>query len=75
MSTTQTTASAQPRTEAVRALMARMKDPALLADLLFLERWEADPAHGAGSVMRVAQIRRALPDLAAAVRAEIAHAR
>ena len=75
MPTTHSTGPAQPKTEAVRALMARLKDPALLADLLVLERWEAEPAHGAGSVMRVAQIRRALPDLAAAVRAEIAHAR
>ena len=42
MPTTHSTGPAQPKTEAVRALMARLKDPALLADLLFLERWEAD---------------------------------
>jgi hypothetical protein len=64
--------SGEPRTSAVRELMALRNDPALLADLLFLERWEASPAPGAGSVLRAAQIRRALPDVAAAIRAEIA---
>jgi hypothetical protein len=72
MSTVQTAISREPRTSAVRDLMARTNDPALLEDLLFLERWEASPAHGAGSVLRVSQIRRAMPDVAAAVRAEIA---
>ena len=66
---------AQPMTSVVRDLMAKANDPALLSDLLFLEKWEREPAPGAGSVLRVAQIRRALPDLAAAVRAEIAVAR
>lgn len=72
MATVQTVIAGEPRTSVVRDLMARQNDPAMLADLLFLERWEASPAHGAGSVLRVAQIRRALPDVAAAVRAEIA---
>ena len=72
MSTVQTAIAGEPKTSVVRDLMALKNDPALLADLLFLERWEAAPAHGTGSVLRVAQIRRALPDIAAAVRAEIA---
>ena len=72
MATVQNVIVGEPRTSVVRDLMARQNDPALLADLLFLERWEAAPAHGTGSVLRVAQIRRALPDVAAAVRAEIA---
>ena len=75
MTTTLPAGTAQPMTSAVRELMAKAKDPALLADLLFLEKWEMEPAPGAGSVLRIAQIRRALPDLAAAVRKELAHSR
>ncbi len=75
MSKTKPAGASEPMTSAVRELMAKANDPALLSDLLFLEKWELEPAPGAGSVLRVAQIRRALPALAAAVRAELAHAR
>jgi hypothetical protein len=71
MSTISTAITASPKTAVVRELMAAKHDPALLADLLFLERWEAAPAQNTGSVLRLAQIRRALPDVAAAVRAEM----
>jgi hypothetical protein len=61
-------------TEAVRRVVASVRDPAVVADLLFLERWEMEPLHGPATALRVAQIRRANPALAAEVRAEIARA-
>ncbi len=59
-------------TAAVRRVLSEARDEASIADLLFLERWESKPIHGAGVALRVSQIRRANPALAAAVRAEIA---
>jgi hypothetical protein len=64
-----------PRTEAVRRVVADSRDQALVADLLFLERWEMAPVHGPAAARRVTQIRRANPALAAEVRAEIAGGR
>lgn len=64
-----------PQTEAVRRVVADSRDQALVADLLFLERWEMAPVHGPAAALRVAQIRRANPTLAAQVRAEIAGCR
>jgi hypothetical protein len=61
-----------PLTTAVKRAVAGAKDDATLADLLFLERWEIAPIPGAAAAMRVSQIRRANPGLAAAVRAELA---
>jgi hypothetical protein len=43
-----------------------------VADLLFLEAWERDPAPGPAAARRVGQIRRANPNLARAIRQEIA---
>ncbi len=63
-----------PLTAAVRSAVAQARDEATLADLLFLERWEIAPIPGLAAAMRVSQIRRANPDLAAAVRAELANA-
>ncbi|MDA8249703.1 MAG: hypothetical protein M0Z28_11045 [Rhodospirillales bacterium] len=63
------------QTDAVRRVMAATHDHALIADLLFLERWEMIPIHGPAAALRVAQIRRANPALAEQVRAEIARAR
>lgn len=40
-------------------------------DWLFLERWEADPMHGPADALRAGQLRRANPELAAAIRAEL----
>jgi len=65
----------QPMTSAVRNVIMLANDPAMLSDLLFLERWERAPSPGMGSVLRAAQIRRANPALAAAVRAEVQAAR
>ena len=61
-----------PLTEAVRDALAGRRDAGALSDLLFLERWELAPIPGAAAALRVSQIRRANPTLAAAVRAEIA---
>ena len=62
---------AEPRTDALRRALAAASDN-VAADLRFLEAWEADPRPGAGVALRVGQIRRANPDLAAAIRAELA---
>ncbi len=64
-----------PRTEAVRRAMRAYQDERSAWDLLFLEAWELDPSPGAAAALRVAQIRRANPELAAEVRAEIARLR
>ena len=64
-----------PWTEAVQRALAYVRDPTMLDDLLFLERWEMAPQPGAAAALRVSQIRRANPALAEAVRAEIAAAR
>lgn len=65
----------QPHTAAVRRALGVLRDRASMADLLFLERWEMAPVAGAAAALRVAQIRRANPELAAAVRAEVARVR
>lgn len=66
---------AQAHTEAVRRALSESRDQAVQSDLLFLERWEMAPVAGAAAALRVSQIRRANPELAAAVRAEVARAR
>jgi hypothetical protein len=38
---------------------------------LFLERWEICPLPGSAAALRVSQIRRANPELAAAIRSEL----
>jgi hypothetical protein len=63
-----------PQTAAVRRAIAAAPDHTTLADFLFLERWEMAPIPGVAAALRVTQIRRANPELAAAVRAEIANA-
>ncbi len=64
-----------PRTEAVRRALLTYRDERSAWDLLFLEAWELEPSPGAAAALRVGQIRRANPELAAAVRAEIASVR
>ncbi len=64
-----------PLTSAVKRALAEVPGPTMLADLMFLERWEIAPIPGAAAALRVSQIRRANPDLVAAVRAELAAAR
>jgi hypothetical protein len=62
----------EPRTGAVRRALERAHCDAAVADLLFLEAWEASPSPEVAAVLRVAQIRRANPELANAVRGELA---
>ncbi|HUB48510.1 MAG TPA: hypothetical protein VMB73_26340 [Acetobacteraceae bacterium] len=62
----------EPRTAAVRRALQNARCDAAVADLLFLETWEASPTPEVGAVLRIAQIRRANPDLAKAVRGELA---
>ena len=64
-------ASSMPVTLAVRRALFDVRDEATISDLLFLERWEMTPLPCAASALRMVQIRRANPDLAAAVRAEV----
>ncbi len=61
----------EPRTEALRRALACC-EPKVADELRFLEAWEAAPTYGLGTALRVGQIRRANPALAAAIRAELA---
>ena len=66
-------AAAVPRmTDALRQALDQVTDPPFVADLMFLEGGERDPMWGSGFALRVGQIRRANPELAAAIRAEVA---
>jgi hypothetical protein len=60
-----------PRTAALRRVLDRAEDPRLTDDLLYLEAWEMHPAPGPAAALRVGQIRRANPRLAAEIRAEL----
>lgn len=60
-----------PLTQAVRAALAAASDAKTAEDLLFLERWELSATPGTADTLRAAQLRRANPDLAAAIRAEL----
>jgi len=48
-----------------------VSNSAIEADLLFLEAWELHPSSHLGVTLRASQIRRANPDLAAAIDAEL----
>ena len=61
-------------TDALRRVLAQPMDRAAVDDLLFLEAWERQPSDNAGVALRIGQIRRANPVLAAAIRAEMARA-
>jgi hypothetical protein len=61
-----------PCTAVLRGALPDIRDQSARSDLLFLERWEMEPEAGMGAALRVQQIRRANPELAAAIRAEIA---
>ncbi len=64
-------ASGLPRTTAVRRVLQLVQNRDHSADLLFLEDWEAAPRPEVGIALRVHQIRRANPILAAEIRAEL----
>ncbi len=63
-----------PITVTIRQALDHVEDRSVIADLLFLERWEIAPLPGVAAALRMVQIRRANPALAAAVRAELASA-
>jgi hypothetical protein len=56
---------------AVRQALQGVNNSLIEADLLFLEAWELQPSLHLGVALRAGQIRRANPDLAAAIGAEI----
>jgi len=60
-----------PRTEAVRRALRRVRNEAAAADLLFLEQWQMDRRLDVAAALRASQIRRANPDLAAEIHAEL----
>jgi hypothetical protein len=60
-----------PFTLAVRQALQGVNDSVMEADLLFLEAWEIQPSPHLGVTLRASQIRRANPDLAAAIDAEL----
>jgi hypothetical protein len=65
----------QPRTEVLRRALADARSEPLIHDLLYLEAWELAPEPGAGPALRIHQLRRANPELAAAIRAELSSPR
>ena len=60
-----------PYTQAVRRALHGVSDSRLAADLLFLEAWEMMPSSNLGMTLRASQIRRANPELAAEIVAEL----
>lgn len=70
----QTVPQQLPRTEALRRVLRQAGDARVAADLLFLEAWEALAPTDVAATLRAAQIRRANPELAAAIRAELGRA-
>jgi hypothetical protein len=61
----------RPQTEAVRRALRAAHDATSVSDLLFLETWEAQGLPDIASTLRASQIRRANPELAAEIRAEL----
>src|ERR1700749_1369137 len=61
-----------PRTEALRRALLHVQDEAAVADLRFLEDWQNQRYPGVAACLRASQIRRANPELAAQIRAELA---
>ena len=60
--------------QAIRRVLALPLDPSAVEDMLFWEAWERDPDPDPGAVLRVTQLRRAHPTLAAAIRKEVSSA-
>ncbi len=60
-----------PYTQAVRNALAGVTNAETEADLLFLEAWEMQPSALLGATLRASQLRRANPDLVAAIDAEL----
>ena len=64
----------QPLTQAVSRALSAIEDPRARDDLFFLEAWELRRPTDLGAVLRAGQIRRANPDLAAAIARELKEA-
>jgi hypothetical protein len=60
-----------PFTLAVRLALQNANNSRIADDLLFLEAWEMHPSSNLGVTLKASQIRRANPDLAAAIDAEL----
>jgi len=60
-----------PCTHALRRHLSAITNERAIRDLLYLEAWEINPQPGAGSALRINQLRRANPELAAEIRAEL----
>ena len=60
-----------PRTEALRQALLHVQDEAVVADLRFLEDWQSQRYPGVAACLRAGQIRRANPELAAQIQAEL----
>jgi hypothetical protein len=60
-----------PVTNALRDVLRDAQDSRLVDDLIYLETWEQAPQPGSAAALRVVQLRRANPALAAAIRAEL----
>jgi len=60
-----------PYTQAVRKILENSNNSDKEADLLFLEVWEMQPTNLLAATLRASQIRRANPELAAAINAEL----
>ena len=58
-------------TAALRTAISSTRDRRVAEDFLFLELWERAPTPGPAAALRIQQIRRANPELAAAIRHEI----
>jgi hypothetical protein len=61
----------QPVTRAVSVALSEARDPSVRSDLLFLEAWEMHRPVNLAATLRASQIRRANPDLAAAIEQEL----
>jgi hypothetical protein len=72
---TETRLTPNNHTEALQRILAQPLDGSARADYLFLEAWERDPSPQTGTTLRIGQIRRANPILAAEIRAELKNGR
>ena len=70
-----TTGGERPHTAALQRALTGVRDKRCIYDLLYLEAWERDPAPSLASTLRISQIRRANPQLAAEIRAELRRGR